>query len=146
MRSSSSRRIASVSWMVRSSRRSGSPISDRSWSYSICEALHVEYEWSVLVGGALAPRVFPADPVRTVGAVLALPDGQPCLDAIDQLAARAERFSSVRGARGAGDGRVADAERPGPMRRCHTDAGHLALQLREDLAELALGHRLVRFV
>src|SRR6185369_2973089 len=58
-----------------------------------------------------AARVLPADPVRAVGAVLALPDRNAMFDAIDQGAASAKSLVAMRGAGGANHRQVADDER-----------------------------------
>src|SRR5690606_28976784 len=69
---------------------------------------------AVVVAGRAA-RGLPADPVRSVGPLLAFPDRHALLDAIDQEAPRAERFASMRRARRADDRRVADRELADPV-------------------------------
>ena len=64
------------------------------------------------VGVGPASRVLPADPVGSVGAVLALPDRDARLDPIDERAARVERLAAVGRAGRANDRHVADGERP----------------------------------
>src|SRR5262245_18324397 len=72
------------------------------------------------------PRVLPADPVRTVRAVFALPSRNTRFDAIDQRVAGAERSVAMRRAHDADDCGVSDFETADAVERCETRAGDFA--------------------
>ena len=93
-----------------------------------------------------AARVLPADPVRPVGAVLALPDGDALLHAIDHEPARAERLAAMGSARGADHRDVADLERAHAVQRGDARAGDLGFDLGSNAVHLGDRHRRVGLV
>ena len=101
----------------------------------------------VAVGMTVAAAcVDPTDPVRAVRAVLALPNRQPRLDAVDEAAAGDKRLLTMRCTRGADHCGIANDERARSVRRLDADAWQLARDLVENTSELGLGHRSVRLV
>src|SRR5436309_1579055 len=86
-----------------------------------------------------AARVLPADPVRALGAVLALPDRDAMFDLVDELSARGERFGAMRCARRADDREIADAQRAHAVGCGDANAVHRGFDLFADA--LHLGER-----
>lgn len=93
-----------------------------------------------------AARVAPSNPIGALGTVLALPNREALLDAIDEEAAGAERLAAMRCARRAGDCDVTDAKGADAVCGGHTHSGDFVAELLEDPRELGLGHRAVGFV
>lgn len=94
----------------------------------------------------LAARVAPADPIRPLGPVLALPDRNARFDLVDEPPARGERLAPMRCARGAHDGRVAHAERADTVNDGDPHARNVALDFLGDTAHLGHGHGRVGLV
>lgn len=78
--------------------------------------------------------------------MLALPDGDALLDAIDEEAAGPEGLVAVGGAGGAEDRGVADLEGADAVLHGEANAGDLALDPGDDALHLGDGHGRVRFV
>src|SRR5687768_14259582 len=93
-----------------------------------------------------APRVLPPNPVRPVGAVLALPDRHAFLDAVDERTASSKRLVAVSGRGDAHHRQLAHFEASDPVQTSEAGAGDLALDLVGDLVHLLLGHGRVRLV
>lgn len=103
----------------------------------------------VVVGMAMVTGtagIFPADPIGAVGAVLAFPDGDRPLYAIDERPAGAEGLTAVDGARDAEDGDVPDRKRTDAMLHGDADPGEVVSHSRFDACNFRFGHRVVGVV
>src|SRR5689334_12998926 len=93
-----------------------------------------------------AARVFPADPIGTIGTVFAFPDGDPLFEAVDHEPARAESFAPMRRAGGADHGHLANLERSRAVQSRDAYAGDLGFDFRANAIHLRTCHARVSFV
>src|SRR5262245_61027513 len=101
---------------------------------------------AVSVSVPSAARVLPTDPIGPVRPVLAFPDRNALLHAIDREPARAKRFAAVRRARSAKNRDVTYVELARAMVDGDTHSGKLTLDFERDSFDFALRHARVRLV
>jgi len=91
-------------------------------------------------------RVFPTDPIRSVGTVFTLPNRDIRFDFVDQPSTGDKRFASMGRGGGAHYGNVSDCERPNAMQSRQTKGSKGLCDALHDLAHLFFCHGLVRMV